>query len=87
VGWEDRRPLCAKSDIVTNMKTISLSVSEKDYEAFRAESVRAGRSIASLIRDAMSDYRESLGGGRKLTRVRPFEGVGPVIGRGRGGNR
>lgn len=70
------------------MKTISLSVSEKDYEAFRAESVRAGRSIASLIRDAMSDYRDSLGAGRKLTRVRPFTDVRPAAPRGkRGGGR
>lgn len=60
------------------MKTISLSVSENDYEAFRAESVRAGRSIASLIREAMAEYRESLGGGRKLTRVRPFADVRPI---------
>lgn len=60
------------------MKTISLSVSENDYEAFRAESTRAGRSIASLIRDAMADYRESLGGGRRLTRIRPFAGAKPI---------
>lgn len=60
------------------MKTISLSVSEKDYEAFRAESLRAGRSIASLIRDAMADYRDAMGGGRKLTRVHPFQDVRPA---------
>jgi hypothetical protein len=36
------------------MKTISLSVSENDYEAFRAEAQRSGRSIASLIREAMA---------------------------------
>lgn len=78
MGWEDRRLLGPKSDIVTNMKTISLSVSENDYEAFRAESARAGRSIASLIRDAMLQYRESLGSGRRLTRVRPFADVRPA---------
>ena len=43
-----------KSDIVTDMKTISLSVSEKDYEAFRDEAARQNRSIASLIREAMA---------------------------------
>lgn len=75
MGWEDRRLLGAKCDIVTNMKTISLSVSASDYEAFRAESARAGRSIASLIRDAMAQYRDSLGSGRRVTRVRPFAGV------------
>ena len=36
------------------MKTISLSVSEKDYESFRAEAERTNRSIASLIREAMA---------------------------------
>ncbi len=36
------------------MKTISLSVSEKDYEAFRDEAERSNRSIASLIRESMA---------------------------------
>jgi hypothetical protein len=36
------------------MKTISLSVSEKDYELFREEAKRSNRSIASLIREAMA---------------------------------
>ena len=42
------------SDIVFDMKTISLSVSEKDYELFRDEAKRQQRSIASLIREAMA---------------------------------
>ena len=36
------------------MRTISLSVSEKDYESFRDEAQRSNRSIASLIREAMA---------------------------------
>jgi hypothetical protein len=39
------------------MKTISLSVSEGDYEAFRRASERQGRPIAQLIREAMALYR------------------------------
>jgi hypothetical protein len=66
--------LPVKSDIVIDMKTISLSVSEKDYEAFRAESKRTNRSIASLIREAMGEYRGQLSRGFRLTSV-------PVLGR------
>ena len=40
------------------MKTISLSVSEDDYEAFRQASKRERRPIAQLIREAMVVYRE-----------------------------
>ena len=47
------------NDIVTNMKTISLSVSESDYEAFREASKKQNRSIALLIREAMAEYRVS----------------------------
>lgn len=39
------------------MKTISLAVSESDYEAFRHAAARRGRSIAQLIREAMATYR------------------------------
>lgn len=45
------------SAIVSSMKSISLSVSEEDYEAFRAVAEREGQSIAALIREAMSLYR------------------------------
>ena len=48
-----------RSDIGDDMKTISVSVSENDYEAFRAHAVRADRSIAELVREAMRLYRES----------------------------
>lgn len=39
------------------MKTISLSVSELDYEAFRRAARNLGRPIAQLIREAMARYR------------------------------
>lgn len=45
-----------ESDIVIDMRTISLAVSEKNYELFRERALRENRSIASLIRDAMGDY-------------------------------
>jgi hypothetical protein len=38
------------------MRTISLAVSEKNYELFRELAKAENRSIASLIRDSMSDY-------------------------------
>lgn len=41
------------------MKTISVAVSESDYDAFREAARRRDRSIAQLIRDAMARYRES----------------------------
>lgn len=40
------------------MKTISLSVSEEEYEIFRAAAQKSARSIAQLIREAMTFYRE-----------------------------
>lgn len=40
------------------MKTISISVSTEDYEAFRRGSRRSKRPIAQLIREAMALYRE-----------------------------
>ena len=39
------------------MKTISVSVSEVDYEAFRVAARRRERPIAELIREAMALYR------------------------------
>jgi hypothetical protein len=44
------------SDIVIDMRTISLAVSEKNYELFRQLAQTEDRSIASLIRDAMAEY-------------------------------
>lgn len=40
------------------MKTISVAVSEEDYEAFRHAAGESGRSIAQLIREAMAVYRQ-----------------------------
>ena len=45
-------------DIINNMKTISVAVSNSDYEAFRAAAKAQQRSIAQLIREAMAFYRE-----------------------------
>jgi len=40
------------------MKTISLAVSESEYEAFRRAAQEKNRPIAQLIREAMVYYRE-----------------------------
>ncbi len=40
------------------MKTISVSVSTEDYEAFRRSARRGKRPIAQLIREAMALYRK-----------------------------
>jgi hypothetical protein len=45
-------------DIVDDMKTISVSVSTEDYDAFRRGSRRFKRPIAQLIREAMVLYRK-----------------------------
>lgn len=50
------KSLPASSDIVFDMRTISLAVSEKNYELFRELAAAENRSIASLIRDAMGEY-------------------------------
>jgi hypothetical protein len=42
--------------MISDMKAISVSVSEEDYEAFRAAAQRSGRSIAQMIREAMRIY-------------------------------
>lgn len=39
------------------MKPISLAVSEEDYKAFREAAQAQDRSIADLIREAMTYYR------------------------------
>lgn len=53
------KSLPIRSDIVFDMRTISLAVSEKNYELFRERAMAENRSIASLIRDAMADYLRS----------------------------
>ncbi len=49
----------SRNDIIDDMKTISVSVSESDYEAFRKVAKEQNRSIALLIREAMAEYRVS----------------------------
>lgn len=41
------------------MKTISLAVSEAEYEAFRRAAQEQNRPVAQLIREAMAYYREN----------------------------
>ncbi|CAN5673163.1 hypothetical protein BH24DEI1_BH24DEI1_01980 [soil metagenome] len=41
------------------MKTVSLTVSEADYEAFRRAARDENRPIAQLIREAMTFYRQA----------------------------
>ena len=49
------------------MRTISVSVSSDDYEAFRRAARRKHRPIAQLIREAMTLYR-----GQELERRTPI---------------
>ena len=53
------------------MKTISLAVSESDYEAFRTAAKRQGQPVAQLIRQAMSVYRSEQLDGRSPLRQLP----------------
>lgn len=55
-GRVQLKSLPKSSDIVFDMRTISLAVSEKNYELFRERAKAENRSIASLIRDAMAEY-------------------------------
>ncbi|MGH2960310.1 MAG: ribbon-helix-helix protein, CopG family [Solirubrobacterales bacterium] len=55
-GRVQLKSLPMSSDIVIDMRTISLAVSEKNYELFRELARAENRSIASLIRDAMASY-------------------------------
>lgn len=55
------------------MKSISLSVVEDDYEAFRRAARESDRSIAHLIREAMALYRAE-----ELERREPLRDV-PVL--------
>jgi hypothetical protein len=57
------------------MKTISVGVSDDDYAAFKRAARRMRRSIAQLIREAMSMYRdEHLEPKPPLREIRVFEG-------------
>lgn len=61
------------------MKTITINVSEPDYEAFRRASKRLGRPTSELIREAMEQYRrERLQPSGDLRAFRP-RSVGRVL--------
>jgi Ribbon-helix-helix protein, copG family len=64
-------------DIISNMKSISVSVHEDDYEVFRAHAKREGRSIAELVREAMRQYRQKLGSINRLEHVTVLDGPTP----------
>lgn len=62
------------------MKTISVSVSKGDYEAFRRSSRRSKRPIAQLIREAMSLYRsERLEAKGRLVELPALVGHRPLL--------
>jgi hypothetical protein len=65
-----------RSDIVNDMKTISVTVSEGDYERFREAAEEEDRPIAQLIREAMALYRED-----RLDRRQPLREVPVLVGR------
>lgn len=60
MGGCDLKLLPSRTDIVSDMRTISLAVTEKHYEFLREQARRENRSIASLIRDAMAAHVERL---------------------------
>ncbi|MGK2877161.1 MAG: ribbon-helix-helix protein, CopG family [Solirubrobacterales bacterium] len=62
-GRVQLKSLPISSDIVFDMRTISLAVSEKNYELFRELAQTENRSIASLIREAMAEYIARTGTG------------------------
>jgi uncharacterized protein YbjT (DUF2867 family) len=57
------------------MKTISLSVSESDYEAFREVAEAEGRPVALMIREAMAAYRVQV-----LEKKKPLRSVPVLVG-------
>jgi hypothetical protein len=59
--------------MMSDMKTISLAVSEADYERFREAAKAENRPIAQLIREAMALYRE-----QKLEAASPLTSL-PVL--------
>ena len=61
------------------MRTISVSVSEDDYEEFREVAEASERSIAQLIRAAMAHYRATvLHGKTALTDLPVLAGHRPI---------
>lgn len=65
-------------DIVIDMKTISVAVSESVYEDFRRAARERDRSIAQLIREAMKLYRDThLTDSEPLRSFPVFDSTGP----------
>ena len=64
-------------DIIIDMKSISVSVHEDDYEVFRAHAKREGRSIAELVREAMRLYGRQLGELNRLEHIPVLDGPRP----------
>jgi hypothetical protein len=61
--------------ISNDMKTISLAVSESDYEEYRKAARQQGRSTADLIREAMAVYRAThIGKRTRLERLPALAG-------------
>lgn len=62
------------------MNTISIAVSNPDYEGFRTYAKVSDRSIAELIREAMAFYRE-----KKMSNVGKLEHLTVIPHRFKGG--
>jgi hypothetical protein len=61
------------------MRTISLRVSDSDYEAYKVLSSRTSRPVAELIREAMSRWlRENPIEAPSLRNVQPVD-LGPML--------
>lgn len=57
------------------MKPISLHVDEKEYRDLKLLAERTGRSVAELIREAMSEYLGRLSGNRgSIFEIAPHQG-------------
>lgn len=61
--------------MVHDMRTISVTVSDGDYERFREAAAAEDRSIAQLIREAMALYRAE-----RLDRRTPLEELPILLG-------
>ena len=61
------------------MRTISLHVSESDYEAYRTLAARTSRPVAQLIREAMARWLgENPVEAPSLRDIRPVD-LGPML--------
>ncbi len=76
-GLLDRLDPC---DYSPNMRTISVAVSESDYEIFRRAARTRNRSAAQLIREAMAYFRaEKLEERPRLTDLPVLAGHRPLV--------